>query len=220
MPDESSSLPMADLPETMQTDSTGRLQAALKAFPKRWWLDAVLVVALAAFAGYRFRVSPETAVNELQESPKYTVGAWYLYKTGRYEWFINHQSYPAMGSVGYAWLLVPSFWLFGDFLGNAIYSQLALAVLTCLGVYAALRICFGRWQGFVAGIVLASYQGFTEYCRMNDTSIAQTFLLMAGLLLFLKTTADVRWPSLARWFLWGLCAGWAASVRLDNIAMF
>jgi 4-amino-4-deoxy-L-arabinose transferase-like glycosyltransferase len=184
------------------------------------WLDGSLIVALTAFAVWRFWWPPQLAVSKLQESPKFTVAAWYLYKTGHYEWFINHQPYPAEGSVGYGLLLVPSFWLFGDFLGNAIYSQLALGVLTCLGVYAALRSCFGRWQGFVAGIVLASYPGFGEYCRMADTSIAQAFLVMAALLLFLKMTADVRWPSMARWFLWGLCAGWAASVRLDTLAMF
>ena len=113
-------------------------------FLKRWRLDAVLILALVAFAVWRFWCPPEVAVNKLQESPKFTVGAWYLYKTGRYEWFINHQSYPTMGCVGYGVLLVPSFWLFGDALGNAIYSQLALGVLTCLGVYAALRSCFGR----------------------------------------------------------------------------
>jgi 4-amino-4-deoxy-L-arabinose transferase-like glycosyltransferase len=192
----------------------------MKTFPKGWWLDVALIGALIAFAAHRFWCPPEIAVNKLQESPKYMVGAWYLYKTGLYECFINHQSYPAMGSVGYALLLVPSFWLFGDFLGNAIYSQLALAVLTCLGVYATLRICFGRWQGFVAGIVLASYPEFTAYARMNDTSIALAFLLMVGLLLFLKTTADARWPSLGRWFLWGLCAGWAGSVRLDSFITF
>ena len=197
-----------------------RLPPRLQAFLKRWWLDAVLVAALTAFAAWRFWYPPQAAVNKLQESPKYTVCAWYLYKTGRYEWFINHQAYPAMGSVGYGLLLVPSFWLFGDFLGNAIYSQLALAVLTCLGLYAALRSCFGRWQGFVAGLVLASYPRFTEYVQMNDTSIAQAFFLTVGLLLFLKMTADVRWPSLGKWFLWGLCAGWAVSVRLDNLALF
>lgn len=72
----------------------------------------------------------------------------------------------------------------------------------------------------MAGIVLASYPGFTEYCRMNDTSIAQGFFLTAGLLIFLKMTANGRWSSLGRWFLWGLCAGWAASVRLDSLAIF
>jgi hypothetical protein len=55
---------------------------------------------------------------------------------------------------------------------------------------------------------------------MNDTSVAHAFLLTAGLLLFLKTTADVGWGSLGRWFLWGLCAGWAASVRLDSLGTF
>ncbi|HUI08237.1 MAG TPA: hypothetical protein VL486_14655, partial [Verrucomicrobiae bacterium] len=81
----------------------------MQAFLKRWWLDAVLVAALTAFAAWRFWCPPALAVNKLQESPKYTVCAWYLYKTGRYEWFINHQAYPAMGSVGYGLLLVPSF---------------------------------------------------------------------------------------------------------------
>jgi hypothetical protein len=69
-------------------------------------------------------------------------------------------------------------------------------------------------------MVLASYPEFTTYCRMNDTSIAHAFFLTAGLLLFLKTTTDVRWGSLVRWFLWGLCAGWVASIRLDSIVTF
>jgi len=225
MPDESSSPPSGDGRGAVPTNPTGRRPAfrpprRMPALFSRWWLDAVLVAALTAFAAWRFWCPPGLAVNKLQESPKYSVCAWYLYKTGRYEWFINHQAYPAMGGVGYGLLLVPSFWLFGDSLGNAIYSQLALGVLTCLGLYAALRSCFGRWQGFVAGMVLASYPEFTAYSRMNDTSIAQAFLLTVGLLLFLKTTADVRWSSLGRWFLWGLCAGWAASVHLDNLVAF
>ena len=169
---------------------------------------------------WQFWCPPKWAVNNLQEAPKFTVGAWNLYKTGRYEWIINHRAYPVQNGVGYGLLVVPSFWLFGDFLGNAIYSQLALAVLTCLGVYAVLRICFGPWQGFVAGLVLASYPSFTEYSRMNDTSIAQAFFLCAGLLLFLKMTVDARWSSLVRWFLWGLCAGWAGTIRPDNVMIF
>jgi len=222
---ESSSVPLGDGHGAGPTNPVRRpdpfrLATPLRTFFGSWWLDVVLVAALTAFAVWRFWCPPELGINKFQEAPKFSVCAWYLYKTGRYEWFINHQAYPAMGSVGYGLLLVPSFWLFGDFLGNAIYSQLALAVLTCLGLYAAMRICFGRWQGFVAGMVLASYPEFTAYSRMNDTSIAQAFLLTMGLLLFLKMTADGCWPSLGRWFLWGLCAGWATSVRLDSLVVF
>jgi 4-amino-4-deoxy-L-arabinose transferase-like glycosyltransferase len=191
-----------------------------KPFVGRWWLDVVLVGALTAFAVWQLWCPPKWAVNNMQEAQKFTVGAWYLYKTGRYEWIINHRAYPVENGIGYGLLLVPSFWLFGDFLGNAIYSQLALAVLACLGVYAVLRICFGPWQGFIAGLVLASYPIFTEYSRMNDTCIAQVFFLAVGLLLFLRMTVDERWPSLVRWSLWGLCAGWAATIRPDNVVIF
>jgi hypothetical protein len=130
---------------------------------KRFWLDVFLLIVLTAFILWRFWFPPATAVNNLQEAPKFTIGAWYLYKMGRCEWMINHQAFPVMGSVGYVLLLVPSFWLFGDFLGNAICSQLALAVLSCLGIYLALRLCFGPWHGFAAVITLAAYPLFAEY---------------------------------------------------------
>jgi hypothetical protein len=46
------------------------------------------------------------------------------------------------------------------------------------------------------------------------------FFLVAGLLVFLWLTRDPSCASRVRWFLWGLCTGWAAAIRLDSIPVF
>jgi 4-amino-4-deoxy-L-arabinose transferase-like glycosyltransferase len=181
--------------------------------------EIALVVAIITFAAFRFWRPPSEAANMPQESGKYAIGAWNLYKNGRYELFLNHQPYPAPGGLGYAYLIVPSFWLFGEFLGNAIYTQLALATLVCVAVYVAVRLCFGLWAAAFAAVLPALYPAFDRYARMNDTSIPSAFFFVVGLLIFLWILRDAR-AQFIKWALWGLSAGWATAVRTNNAPVF
>jgi hypothetical protein len=181
--------------------------------------EIALVVAIIAFAAWRFWTPLEFAANMPQEATKYGVGAWNLYKTGRYEFVINHQHHPAMGGLGYGFLIVPSFWLFGEFLGNAIYTQCALAILTCVGLYAAVRQCLGVWAGLLAALALPTYGRFEEYTHLLDTSIPSAFFFVAGLLIFLWILRDAR-ARWGQWLAWGLCAGWATTVRSNDAIVY
>jgi 4-amino-4-deoxy-L-arabinose transferase-like glycosyltransferase len=181
--------------------------------------EIALVVAIIGFVAFRFWRPPSDAANMPQESGKYAIGAWNLYKNRRYELFLNHQPYPAPGGLGYAYLIVPSFWLFGEFLGNAIYTQLALATLVCVAVYVAVRLCFGLWAAAFAAVLPALYPAFDHYARMNDTSIPSAFFFVVGLLIFLWILRNAR-AQFIKWALWGLSAGWATAVRTNNAPVF
>jgi 4-amino-4-deoxy-L-arabinose transferase-like glycosyltransferase len=181
--------------------------------------EIALVAAIIGFAAWRLWVPPNLAANLPQESGKYVVGAWNLYKTGHYEVYINHKAYPAMGGLGYGFLIVPSFWLAGEFIGNAIYTQLALAILVCVAMYLAMRLCFGVWPALLAALMPPLYFTFYEYARMLDTSIPSAFFLVTGLLVFLWILRRSS-GGLIQWALWGLCAGWATAVRSSNAPMF
>jgi hypothetical protein len=181
--------------------------------------EVLLLVAILVFAAWRFWWPPTLAANLPQESAKYVVGAWNLYKTGRYEVIINHRAHPADGGLGYGLLIVPSFRLAGEFIGNAIYTQLALAILVCVAIYLAMRLCFGVWPALLAAVMPPLHFTFYQYARMLDTSIPTTFFLLTGLLLFLWILRPSRGAP-AKWALWGLCAGWATAVRTNNALVF
>jgi 4-amino-4-deoxy-L-arabinose transferase-like glycosyltransferase len=181
--------------------------------------EIALVAVVIAFAAWRFWMPPNLTAALRQESAKYVVGAWNLYKTGHYEVYINHRAHPADGGLGYGLLIVPSFWLAGEFIGNAIYTQLALAISVCVAMYLAMRLCFGVWPALLAALMPPLYYTFFQYAQMLDTSIPTAFFLVTGLLVFLWILRPSH-GALAQWALWGLCAGWATAVRTNNALVF
>jgi hypothetical protein len=181
--------------------------------------EIAAVAILVVFAFWRFWTPADFAANLPREAAKYGVATWNLYQTGRYEFVINHHAHPGMGGLGYALLILPSLWLTGGPLDKTIYTQLVLAVLTCVGVYVAVRQCFGVGAGFLAGLGLTTYRRFDECTRMLDTSIPSAFFFVAGALVFLWILQDARRQSV-KWLFWGLCAGWATAIRSGDAVVY
>jgi len=123
-----------DAIQSGQVEATGRGRSKTLLVALRVLAEVILVVVVASSAYRYLRWPPKLAAQMPQDSAKYAVAAWNLYETGRYELTINNRGYPSWGGLGYGLLIVPSYWLFGPYLGNAIYTQTALAVLICVVV--------------------------------------------------------------------------------------
>ncbi len=170
---------------------------------------AVWRLHLPAFHGSNFAVVPD--------AEEYALSAERLVSLGRLDIEIEGRSHPTSTSPGFSVLfLAPLYALCGSELGNAIYLELAFALLALLAAYLLAHRLAGPWAALAAGMALLLHPTFERWSREVMTDVPS---LALGLWAVLVTLRAPREWSPARALGVGLLVGLGFALRFVGLAL-
>ena len=195
-----------------------RIWEALPAVLRKSLVDYLLLIALMLCAFFCLRTTPEFAANLPQDAGDFAAPAVNLIEKSQLSvnWFGG--TIPPSHQLGLPLLLVPSYLIFGHFLGNGIYTILCCALLSVVAVYWIGRQLAGRICGCLAALFLISHHGFHQFAQkiMSEVPSMMLMALALGLLLYLRN----RKLTYLGYISVGVLAGTAFAIRVENALIF
>ncbi len=193
--------------------ATGRWSGRSVALFLSVMVVAVLRLHLPAYNASNLAVVPD--------SVEYTVSAERLARLGRWDVEIDGHSYPPGIAPGFSVLvLAPFFAVAGAELGNAIYVELAAALLAIAAVFALARRLAGPrngdWAGLLASLALLVHPTFEHWSREIMTDIPG---LALGLLVLALHAAEPDRPTLRRSLVVGALIAVAFALRMVYLSL-
>jgi 4-amino-4-deoxy-L-arabinose transferase-like glycosyltransferase len=179
-------------------------------------IDLLLLAALLCFALIYLHGSPEQAANLPWDGDSYAVPIVNFLDGYGFGCEIHGQLCQSAHPPGMALMLLPSYLLFGHFIGNGFYSIQFAALATIILLYFIGKTFGGRLLGAFAGLFFISLQDVRIYSTVIMSEMPTCFLLIAmfAVLLFLRKG---EYP-LVYIFL-GTLLGLAIAVRIDSVLL-
>ena len=180
------------------------------------WIDLLILTGLLYFGLIYLHGSPQLAANLPWDGDSYAIPIvnfldGYGFGCEMYGQVCQSVHPPGMGLI-----LLPSYLLFGHFIGNGVYSIQFAALATIILLYFIGKIFGGRLLGAFAALFFASLQNVRIHSTVIMSEIPTCFILTAmfALLLFLRK----REHALVYIFL-GTLLGLAIAVRIDSVLL-
>jgi hypothetical protein len=183
------------------------------------WRDAALLILLAGGGMYQLCATPQFAANLPQDAFDYAVPAVNYLERGSLTLSCFGKEHPAGHPIGLPILLLPSYVLFGHFIGNGIYTITFCAVATVCLAYLVGQQIAGRLCGTLCGLFLLSHHGFSDFSRKIMAEVPSIFLLLACFWLVLRLRNKPDHPQRITSILLGAVAGLTVAVRTDNMSV-
>ncbi len=181
-------------------------------------LDGLIILALLVLAWFTYFATPQLAANLSQDGIDFAMPAVNLLERGHLAVSAYGHDIPSAHPLGTPLLLLPSYVIFGHFLGNGVYSLFLCAFGTITLTYFIGVKLGGRLCGCVAALFLITHYGFWQYSQKIMSEVPSVFLATA-LLALLLTVRERNRPGLAC-LLAGATLGFAVMVRSDNLLLF
>jgi|SRR5579884_1077529 len=179
-------------------------------------LTSLALLLISASLLYRSPWSA-SALEIVNDSVEYAIGAYRLVTLGDYSVAINSAVYPPRYAFWFsAVALAPFYLLFPGSIGNGIFGVLLFALLGLLAAYGIGNRLGGIWAGAAAGIVLLTFKDYLLLGRMILTDVPATALGLAGGWLYL--TMRTR-PRLRHYILAGFVTALAFGFRYDMLGL-
>ena len=180
-------------------------------------LDGLIVLGLLLVAWLGYFATPQLAANLSQDGIDFAMPAVNLLERGRLVMTAYGHDFPSSHPLGTSLLLLPSYVIFGHFLGNGIYSLFLCAFGSIVLTYFIGVKLGGRLCGSVAALFLITHYGFWQYSQKIMSEMPSVFLATA-LLALLLTIRERKRPGLTC-LLAGAVLGFAIMVRSDNLLL-
>jgi 4-amino-4-deoxy-L-arabinose transferase-like glycosyltransferase len=198
----------------MEMNSAALSSSLRKEVTVSWALDVLIVAGLLLVAWLGYFATAQFAANLPQDGVDFAVPAVNLLERGRLAVSAYGHDFPSAHPFGTSLLLLPSYMVWGHFLGNGIYSLFCCAFGTIALTYIIGKWLGGRVCGCVAALFLITNYGFWQYSQKIMSEVPSVFLATAVLALLLSSR-NRRRPALL-WLAAGGVLGFAMTVRYDN----
>lgn len=146
--------------------------------------STVMLIAVLA-VDFFSRFTPPSFLNDLYPRPDvaaYVGAAHFLVLHGQFAMSINGHILPSRYSIGFPLLIVPVYWIAGVQHSNAIFSVIALDMVSVTLIYWMGKRLFGWWAGFLAAsiVVLSPLDRLVSMLIMSDAPSTTSVLLALG----------------------------------------
>jgi hypothetical protein len=179
-------------------------------------IDLLFLTSLLCFGLIYLHGSPQLAANLPWDGDSYAVPIVNFLDGYGFGSEMHGRLCQSIHPPGMGLILLPSYLLFGHFIGNGVYSIQFAALATIILLYFIGKIFGGRLLGAFAALFFASLQNVRIYSTVIMSEMPTCFILTAmfALLLLLRK----REHTLVYLFL-GTLLGLAIAVRTDNVLL-
>jgi 4-amino-4-deoxy-L-arabinose transferase-like glycosyltransferase len=215
-------LPFADADDSMLLTRHVILRALKTLYRTERLHDIGACLTIIILGYFALFVPPEQAANlpTVPDEGQYAFSAANLFSKGAYSVTLNHQDYPALYPYGFPLLLLPSFHLWGPFVGNVTYINFSLNMGAVILTYMLGRMMAGRAVGFIAALFLLGNNLFLHFSHriLTQGALACFFVLATLLLLKVRDQQDAALPLGLLGGLGGV-TGWLSAIHASWICL-
>lgn len=176
--------------------------------------EYVILFSILFFSLFFLYAPPHKAakMDVVPDSVEYSITAYNLFNGKGFNIEINNEKYRARSLIGYPLLIIPFYFFFGSFIGNAVFSSLFFALGSLILVYFIAKRIFNKYVAFLSILILLTSKLFAIYSILIMTEVASIFFILLIFYLFIKLKLNK-----VNLFIIGSLLGFSATIRFTNI---